>query len=108
MIIPREGDKIRLYLQLTNADVIDPATGRVDMNRFGPDKLLEVRRTCRRSSSDKNRLRRKPKFHFQVAKKSFYPYIMTTTLDKIDWWTIYISERFGSSSCDHTTDCCYK
>lgn len=66
MIIPREGDKIRLYLQLTNADVVDPATGRVDMNRFGPDKLLEV------------------------AKKSFYPYIMTTTLDKIDWWTIYI------------------
>ncbi|ETW78714.1 hypothetical protein HETIRDRAFT_459911 [Heterobasidion irregulare TC 32-1] len=66
MIIPREGDKIRLYLQLTNADVVDPATGRVDMNRFGPDKLLEV------------------------AKKSFYPYIMTTTLEKIDWWTIYI------------------
>ncbi|TFY73653.1 hypothetical protein EWM64_g10358, partial [Hericium alpestre] len=71
MIIPREGDKIRLYLQLTNSDIRDPATGRVDMNRFGPDKLMEV------------------------AKASFQPYTMATTPDKIDWWTVYISKCFG-------------
>ena len=73
MIIPREGDKIRLYLQLTNADVVDPATGRVDMNRFGPDKLLEVRRTCRRSPLNKNRFKRKPKFLFRWRRSRSIP-----------------------------------
>ncbi|THH17443.1 hypothetical protein EW146_g3360 [Bondarzewia mesenterica] len=78
MIIPREGDKIRLYIQLTNADVVDPATGRVDMNKFGPDKLLEV------------------------AKKSFQPFIMSTTPDKIDWWTLYIiGQRVASKYSIH-------
>lgn len=64
MIIPREGDKIRLYLQLTDSDVLDPVTGRVDKNRMGPEKLL------------------------QVAKKTLYPYTMHA--DAFDWWTIYI------------------
>jgi len=41
---PREGDTIRLYLQLTDHDVVDPATGRVNMQRCGPDMLLKVRR----------------------------------------------------------------
>jgi len=44
MIIPREGDTLRLYQSLNDRDVIDPATGRADMNRCGPEKLLEVRR----------------------------------------------------------------
>jgi len=44
MLIPREGDTIRLYLQLTDHDVVDPATGRVNMQRCGPDMLLRVRR----------------------------------------------------------------
>ena len=73
MIIPREDDKIRLYLQLTNADVVDPATGRVDMNRFGPDKLLEVCRTRRRSSLNKNRFKRKPKFLFRWRRSRSIP-----------------------------------
>ncbi len=66
MIIPREGDLIRLYIQLTDADVVDPKTGRVDKDKMGPEKLL------------------------QVAKKSFHPYTMDT--DAFDWWTIYVSE----------------
>ena len=68
MIIPREGDKIRLYIQISGGDVIDPATGRVDKNRFGPDKILDV------------------------AKKSFNPFVIQKT-GEIDWWTLYLSER---------------
>ncbi|GJE93871.1 phenol 2-monooxygenase [Phanerochaete sordida] len=64
MIIPREGDKIRLYIQLTDTDVLNPETGRVDKNKMGPEKLMEV------------------------AKKTFYPYTMHA--DTFDWWTIYI------------------
>ncbi|KAF7969243.1 hypothetical protein HWV62_27888 [Athelia sp. TMB] len=41
MIIPREGDGIRLYVQLSDTDVIDPTTGRVDPKKMGPDELLE-------------------------------------------------------------------
>lgn len=66
MIIPREGDKVRLYLQLTDSDVVDSETGRVDKNKMGPEKLM------------------------QVAKKSFYPYTMNA--EEFEWWTIYISE----------------
>jgi hypothetical protein len=42
MVIPREGDKVRLYLQLTEADVI--ANGRVDKTKIDSQKLLAVRR----------------------------------------------------------------
>ncbi|KAF7964521.1 hypothetical protein HWV62_6261, partial [Athelia sp. TMB] len=41
MIIPREGDGIRLYVQLSDTDVIDPTTGRVDPKKMGPNELLE-------------------------------------------------------------------
>ena len=64
MVIPREGDVVRLYIQLTDAEVQD-AAGRVDKSKFGSQKLLEV------------------------ARKSMYPYTIKT--DKFDWWTIYIS-----------------
>lgn len=43
MIIPREGDGIRLYVQLSDKDVIDPFTGRVDSTKMGPEEILEVR-----------------------------------------------------------------
>ena len=42
MIIPRERDLVRLYVQLTDKDALDPSTGRVDRNKIGPEKLLEV------------------------------------------------------------------
>ena len=43
MIIPREEDKVRLYIQLSEKDgVYDLATGRVDKSRFGPRKIFEV------------------------------------------------------------------
>jgi hypothetical protein len=44
MVIPREGDRVRLYIQLADKDgeVVDPGTGRCDKTRMGPEKLLEV------------------------------------------------------------------
>lgn len=42
LIIPRENDSIRLYVQLLDKDVLDPQTGRVDRTRMTPEKLLEV------------------------------------------------------------------
>ncbi|KAI0794575.1 FAD binding domain-containing protein [Fomes fomentarius] len=65
MIIPREGDKVRLYIQLSDKDVLDPVTRRVDKSKMGPEKLL------------------------QVAEKSFHPFEISTH-GEIDWWTLYI------------------
>ncbi|KAN0109116.1 FAD binding domain containing protein [Russula decolorans] len=74
MVIPREGDKIRVYIQLSDTDAVDPETGRVNLGRYGPERLLEV------------------------AKKAFRPYTIDTVPDKIEWWTIYqIGQRVASS-----------
>ena len=43
MVIPREGDKVRLYIQLSDKQVVDPATGRVDKSRVTTDNLLQVK-----------------------------------------------------------------
>ncbi|KAI0296545.1 FAD binding domain-containing protein [Multifurca ochricompacta] len=73
MIIPREGDKIRLYIQLSNKDAVDPETGRVNLHRYDPKRLLDV------------------------AKDTFKPFTMDAALDKVEWWTIYqIGQRVAS------------
>jgi len=41
MVIPREGDTVRLYIQLKETDVI--TNGRIDKNKIDARKLLEVR-----------------------------------------------------------------
>lgn len=44
MVIPREDDKVRLYIQLEGKDAIDATSGRLDKTRgVGPLQLLEVR-----------------------------------------------------------------
>ncbi|KAG9313141.1 putative monooxygenase [Chiua virens] len=65
MVIPREGDTVRLYVQLSDRDVIDPLTGRVDKNRMSPEKLISV---CR---------------------KIFHPYELADPRE-FEWWTLYI------------------
>ncbi|KAF9269253.1 hypothetical protein L218DRAFT_976998 [Marasmius fiardii PR-910] len=67
MIIPREDDKIRIYIQLETDSVGANANGRLDKSRMdiGPERLLEV------------------------ARKSFYPYTFNDP-KQFDWWTIYI------------------
>ena len=42
MVVSREDDKARLYVQLNPKDAINDATGRVDKTKFGPDDILEV------------------------------------------------------------------
>jgi phenol 2-monooxygenase len=85
MIIPREGDKVRLYIQLEDKDAVDSASGRVDKNKMGPHKLLEV------GLPDLVFIVITPSnVLFQVARKSFYPYKIKTP-ESFDWWTIYIS-----------------
>ncbi|KAI0310571.1 FAD binding domain-containing protein [Amylostereum chailletii] len=78
MIIPREGDKIRLYIQLSDTDAVDPATGRINLAKYGPERLM------------------------QVAKKTFEPYTIDTDINTIDWWTLYIiGQRVASSFTVH-------
>lgn len=81
MIIPREGDLVRLYVQLTDAEVLNPETGRVDKDKMGPEKLMEV------------------------AQRTFHPFKIDTKA--FDWWTIYISEfpEFMVGSGPDTASC---
>ncbi|KIK04558.1 hypothetical protein K443DRAFT_92950 [Laccaria amethystina LaAM-08-1] len=65
MIIPREDDKVRLYVQLGDRDAVDEESGRVDKSKIGPHELLDATR------------------------KIFYPYTFKTP-ESFDWWTIYI------------------
>jgi len=42
MTIPREGDRVRFYLQMSEKDVMDPTTGKLDSSKVTPEKLIEV------------------------------------------------------------------
>ncbi|KAE9394654.1 hypothetical protein BT96DRAFT_923415, partial [Gymnopus androsaceus JB14] len=64
MIIPREEDKVRLYIQLDGKDVIDH-TGRVDKSKVGPEQILDV------------------------ARKTLHPFTIKSP-ESYHWWTIYI------------------
>ncbi|KAG2128294.1 FAD binding domain-containing protein [Suillus clintonianus] len=64
-VLPREDDRVRVYIQLEDTDVINPATGRVDKEKTGPEQIL------------------------QVAQKALHPYKLIPT-NGIFWWTVYI------------------
>lgn len=69
MIIPREGDKIRVYILLED-DLISKAissSGRVDKSKLTPDQLLST------------------------AQKIFSPYKLQAR-NGFEWWTIYMSK----------------
>lgn len=42
MVIPREGDKVRLYIQVQGQDAVDAKSGRVDKGKMGPKMIIEV------------------------------------------------------------------
>jgi len=42
LIVPREGNLVRFYIQLSDTDIIDPLTGRVDKSKITPQKLVSV------------------------------------------------------------------
>ena len=88
MVIPREGDTVRLYIQLESKDATNAATIKSQM---GPHQLLEV---CARLFLLLQES--KPILLGQVARKSFQPYTIQTP-ETIDWWTVYISTSEQSS-----------
>lgn len=67
LLIPREDDCIRIYVQLSEADLVDPQTGRVDKDRTNVQKILEI------------------------AQKIMSPYRITA-VGEPEWWTTYISK----------------
>ncbi|PCH36424.1 hypothetical protein WOLCODRAFT_140412 [Wolfiporia cocos MD-104 SS10] len=77
MVIPREGDTVRLYVQLSDADVRDTATGRVDKNKFSSERLLDI------------------------ARRSLSPFTIAAP-HGIEWWTLYIiGQRVASKYSVH-------
>ncbi|KZT50982.1 hypothetical protein CALCODRAFT_521651 [Calocera cornea HHB12733] len=71
MIIPREGDLVRLYIQLADADDLANG-GRLDRAQVTPERIMNV------------------------AKKSMYPYKIEFPHKPI-WWTVYIiSQRVAT------------
>ncbi|KDQ19527.1 hypothetical protein BOTBODRAFT_170609 [Botryobasidium botryosum FD-172 SS1] len=74
-IIPREGDLIRLYVQL--ADVEADQNGRFDKSKLGPDDIIKASHSR--------------------AQKMLHPYKLSYT-KPIDWWTVYIiGQRVASA-----------
>lgn len=69
MIIPREGDVVRLYIQLSDDDAreVINAKGRIDKTSWTPQRLMEI------------------------AKRSFSPFVIDFP-DEVEWWTLYISK----------------
>jgi phenol 2-monooxygenase len=73
MVIPREGDKVRLYIQLDEKSGLLNEAGRIDKGKATPEHLLDI------------------------ARKSMHPYKIATP-DKFEWWTLYIiGQRVASS-----------
>jgi phenol 2-monooxygenase len=71
MVIPREGDLVRLYVQLSEVEL--GQAGRVDKSRMGPERVI------------------------QVAQESFKPFTLEHP-KRIDWWTLYIiGQRVAAS-----------
>ncbi|EFI27336.1 FAD binding domain-containing protein [Coprinopsis cinerea okayama7 len=87
MVIPREGDKVRVYIQLDDGAVLqsiaankNKSNGRIDMTKLavGPEDLL-----C-------------------VAQKILHPYTLRAGGGKFEWWTVYtIGQRVASQFSVH-------
>ena len=91
LLIPREADKIRVYMQLADKDVLNASTGRVDKAKMGPQQLLEVYISSPCGCIDRLNI------VVQVAQQSLSPYSLNPT-DGIDWWTLYISKSLPSTA----------
>ena len=74
MLIPREDDKVRMYVELGTEDELEKDDhGRPDTSVFTPEKMLDITRTA------------------------FKPYIFETTLESVEWWTAYVgAPRFAA------------
>ncbi|KAG8883883.1 hypothetical protein FRB97_005721 [Tulasnella sp. 331] len=75
MIIPREGDTVRLYVQLSEVEL--GQSGRLEKSKMGPEQVMEV------------------------ARKSLAPYNISFP-KPIEWWTMYIiGQRVASQFSAH-------
>ncbi len=82
LVVPREGDLVRLYVQLSDVDLklVDKQTNRVDKGQASPEKLIET------------------------AAKILQPYYLRAFGD-VQWWTVYISvfiSRFFEALIDES------
>jgi len=82
LIVPREHDKIRLYIQLPDKDILDPQTGRVDKARMSLEGILEVR------TSPEGFIIINGMVVVKVVGKSLHPFYIRPLTD-VEWWTIY-------------------
>lgn len=87
MVIPREGDKVRLYIQLDEKSGLLNEAGRIDKAKATPEHLLQV--GCAQMAHMK--FVDADDFILQIARKSMHPYKIATP-DEFEWWTLYISE----------------
>ncbi|EIM82041.1 uncharacterized protein STEHIDRAFT_103548 [Stereum hirsutum FP-91666 SS1] len=68
LMIPREQDMVRLYVELGLEDgLLDTASGRIAVGKIGPERILEI------------------------TKPAFEPFVLEPA--SIDWWTVYIIGR---------------
>ncbi|KAI0664329.1 FAD binding domain-containing protein [Cubamyces menziesii] len=75
LLIPRERDLLRLYIQLSHADLINPENGRVDKSLTSPQKIIDM------------------------AQEILKPYYIESTGD-VEWWTVYaIGQRVAAKYC---------
>ena len=82
-VIPRENDKVRLYVQLLDQGVVD-RTGRVDNSHMSPERILEV------GINSEEFILINEMMIIKIAKKIFHPFCIRPLTD-VEWWTIYIS-----------------
>jgi phenol 2-monooxygenase len=96
MVIPREGDKVRLYIQLDEKSGLLNESGRIDKAKATPEHLLQVGWAqmvhMKFVDVDDSVL--------QIARKSMHPYKIATP-DHFEWWTLYIS-KYPRSPMSHS------
>ncbi|KAI0333895.1 hypothetical protein GY45DRAFT_1271162 [Cubamyces sp. BRFM 1775] len=75
LLVPRERDLLRLYIQLSHADLINPESGRVDKSLTTPQKIIDM------------------------AQDILKPYHIESTGD-VEWWTVYaVGQRVAAKYC---------
>lgn len=86
MVIPRENEMVRFYTQLSDEDAqeVINAKGRIDLTKWSPEKLLNVRIACDIGCTSLKLV------FFQICKNQLSPYDIKFP-EETNWWTLYIS-----------------
>ena len=86
MVIPRENEMVRFYTPLSDEDAqeVINAKGRIDLTKWSPEKLLNVRIACDIGCTSLKLV------FFQICKNQLSPYDIKFP-EETNWWTLYIS-----------------